>query len=61
MRNKTTALTLAFLFLIPSLLYAFEGRVVGISDGDTIRVLKDGSGGIRSNDVKGEVDIPSRD
>ena len=33
-----------FLLLSPSLLYAssFEGKVVGISDGDTIKVLKDG-------------------
>jgi len=30
------------LFLIPSLLQAFEGKVVGISDGDTIKVLKNG-------------------
>ena len=30
------------LFLFPAILYAFEGKVVGISDGDTIKVLKDG-------------------
>lgn len=43
MRNKTTTLIIAVLVLIiPSLLYAFEGKVVSISDGDTIKVLKDG-------------------
>lgn len=33
-----------FLLLLPSLLYAgsFEGKVIGISDGDTIKILKDG-------------------
>jgi putative transposase len=31
-----------FLLLSPSLLHAFEGKVVCISDGDTIKVLKDG-------------------
>ena len=30
------------ILIIPSMLYAFEGKVVGISDGDTIKVLKDG-------------------
>ena len=30
------------LFLFPAFLHAFEGKVVGISDGDTIKVLKDG-------------------
>ena len=38
---------IAILFILvalicPSLLFAFEGKVVGISDGDTIKVLKDG-------------------
>ena len=28
--------------ICPSILHAFEGKVVGISDGDTIKVLKDG-------------------
>ena len=28
--------------ICPSLLYAFEGKVVSVSDGDTIKVLKDG-------------------
>jgi micrococcal nuclease len=33
-----------FLFLVPSLLNAgsWEGKVVSVSDGDTIKVLKDG-------------------
>jgi len=30
-----------FLFM-PSLLFAWEGKVVGVTDGDTIKVLKDG-------------------
>jgi micrococcal nuclease len=32
------------IWIIPSLLYAasFQGKVVGVSDGDTIKVLKDG-------------------
>jgi micrococcal nuclease len=39
--------TISILFILgvliyPSLLYAFEGKVVGLSDGDTIKVLKDG-------------------
>ena len=42
MRNKATTLILAVLILLaPSLLYAFEGKVVSISDGDTIKVIKD--------------------
>lgn len=43
MRNKATTLILAVLILVaPSLLYAFEAKVVGVSDGDTIKILKDG-------------------
>lgn len=42
MRNKATALIIVLILLIPSLLHAFEGKVVGVSDGDTIKVLKDG-------------------
>jgi micrococcal nuclease len=30
------------LFLFPAFLHAFEGKVVSVSDGDTIKVLKDG-------------------
>ena len=41
MRNKIIVLTVALLF-IPLCLYAWEGKVVGVTDGDTIRVLKDG-------------------
>jgi micrococcal nuclease len=42
--NKHTISILFILgaLIIPSILYAFEGKVVGISDGDTIKVLKDG-------------------
>ncbi len=36
---------LAILLLLPSLTYAdFTGRVVGVSDGDTITVLHNGKG-----------------
>jgi len=43
MRVKISA-AIIILILIPSFLYAasWEGKVVGISDGDTIKVLKDG-------------------
>jgi len=35
---------IAFLFIIStsSVLFAWEGKVVGVTDGDTIKVLKDG-------------------
>jgi micrococcal nuclease len=42
MQNKATTLIIVLILFIPSLLYAFEGKVVGVSDGDTIKVLKDG-------------------
>jgi micrococcal nuclease len=42
MRNKTATLIIVLILFIPSFLYAFEGKVVGVSDGDTIKVLKDG-------------------
>jgi len=43
MRVKISTVII-ILILIPSFLYAgsWEGKVVGISDGDTIKVLKDG-------------------
>ena len=41
MRNKIIILTVALLF-IPLCLYAWEGTVVSVTDGDTIKVLKDG-------------------
>ena len=42
MRNKITTLTIVFFLLFPSILYAgsWEGKIVGISDGDIIKVLK---------------------
>ena len=42
MRNKTATLIIVFILFIPSILYAFEGKVVSVSDGDTIKVIKDG-------------------
>ena len=42
MQIKTTTLTVALLILFPSLLFAWEGKVVGVTDGDTIKVLRDG-------------------
>ena len=42
MRIKTTVLITALLIFIPSLLFAWEGKVVGVTDGDTIKGLKDG-------------------
>jgi len=41
MRNKATIIVIVLL-LIPSLLYAWEGKVVSVTDGDTIKVIKDG-------------------
>ena len=43
MRNKTATLIIVLILLIPSFLPAFEGKVVSVSDGDTIKVLKDGN------------------
>jgi micrococcal nuclease len=37
-----TASLIVLTLIIPSILYAFQGKVVGVSDGDTIKVLKDG-------------------
>jgi len=42
MRIKSTILTLALVLLFPFCLFAFDGRVVSVSDGDTIKVLKHG-------------------
>jgi len=33
---------MAFSLFLPSLLFAWEGKVVSVTDGDTIKVLKDG-------------------
>jgi len=33
---------MAISLFIPTLLFAWEGKVVGVTDGDTIKVLKDG-------------------
>ena len=42
---KLTSLPAAMLaFLLPSLALAWEGKVVGIADGDTITVMHDGHG-----------------
>ena len=41
MKNKATFLFIVLL-LSPSLLYAWEGKVVSVTDGDTIKALKDG-------------------
>ena len=41
---KRILVILFFLFIIPSALYAWQGKVVGITDGDTIVVLHDGKG-----------------
>ena len=41
MRYKAAFLFIFILFL-PSLLFAWEGKVVGVTDGDTIKVPKDG-------------------
>ena len=44
--NRLIHTTIIFLFIMstPTLLYAgaWEGKVVGVSDGDTIKVLKEG-------------------
>ena len=41
MKNKATFLFIVLL-LSPSLLYAWEGKVVSVTDGDTIKVLSSG-------------------
>ena len=41
MRIKTTVLITALLIFIPTLLFAWEGKVVSVTDGDTIKALKD--------------------
>jgi micrococcal nuclease len=41
MRNKTATLIIVLILFIPSFLHAFEGKVVSVSDGDTIKVMKD--------------------
>jgi len=39
---KIISILILWFFILPSLLYAFEGKVVGISDGDTIKAIKNG-------------------
>jgi len=34
--------TLLYLAILPTLLFAWDGKVVSVTDGDTIKVLKDG-------------------
>jgi micrococcal nuclease len=41
---KTTVLSLIALILIPALAFGWQGKVVGVSDGDTITVMHDGKG-----------------
>ena len=42
MKKNRAILLCILLVLSPSLLFAWEGKVVSVSDGDTIKVLKDG-------------------
>lgn len=42
MRIKKTILTSTLLLLFPFCLYAWEGKVVSVEDGDTIKVLSNG-------------------
>ena len=43
MRFLRTAVLLTVTLLLPAILQAWEGKVVGVTDGDTIKVLKDGT------------------
>ena len=52
MRNKIIVLTVALLF-IPLCLYAWEGKIVSVIDGDTVKVL--------SNDIQVKVRLASID
>jgi endonuclease YncB( thermonuclease family) len=38
--RKTLVLVFLFLFAIPSICYAWSGKVVSVADGDTITVMK---------------------
>jgi endonuclease YncB( thermonuclease family) len=42
-KHRIWVLIIAWALICPSLLYAasFQGKVVGVSDGDTLKVLKD--------------------
>ncbi len=40
--SKSIILTIIILFAMPSLVSAWEGKVVSVTDGDTIKVLKAG-------------------
>jgi endonuclease YncB( thermonuclease family) len=42
MRSKAALLFIAILLLLPTLLFAWDCKIVGITDGDTIKVLKGG-------------------
>jgi micrococcal nuclease len=45
MRKIIKSITLLLLAaLLPSICFAFKGKVVGVSDGDTITVMHDGKG-----------------
>lgn len=39
---RITALFLSFSFLSISVVYAWTGKIIGVTDGDTIKVLKNG-------------------
>jgi len=41
MKTKLSLLCLLLFFILQGTLYAWQGKVVGVSDGDTIRVLYD--------------------
>ena len=41
-RFKYTVIVFLVIVITPSLLFAWEGKVVSVTDGDTIKVLKDG-------------------
>jgi len=42
MRFLRNTIFFAIILFLPSLLFAWDGKVVGVTDGDTIKVLKDG-------------------
>ncbi len=42
MKNKATFLFIIFV-LFPTLIFAWDGKVVGVTDGDTIKVLQNGT------------------
>jgi endonuclease YncB( thermonuclease family) len=56
-KRQKSLLILAIILVLPSLLYAWEGRVVSITDGDTIKVLK---AGIQVKIRLAAIDCPER-